>query len=72
MDNYEDMAKDIIFSKTTEDKLMAKYNVSYRSKKGAEDVKNAIRKSLKIGNGRTENEISFLGLYLSMIFKDTK
>ena len=72
MINYKQMAEDIMFSKATELQLMNKYNVSYRSKKGLEDIKKAIEKALKNGNGKTEVELSFLELHISQIFKETK
>jgi hypothetical protein len=44
----------------------------FRKDKGVDDVNSAIRKGLKLGAGKTENEIDGVALYLKDAFKKVK
>ncbi|MDA1675130.1 hypothetical protein [Bacillus cereus group sp. TH152-1LC] len=44
----------------------------YRKNKTVEDVKKAMSKGIKIGMGKTENEIDGIALYLKDVFKEVR
>tara|TARA_B100000700_G_scaffold331528_1_gene465231 strand:+ start:3057 stop:3299 length:243 start_codon:yes stop_codon:yes gene_type:complete len=69
--NFKSVAETIMFDSkiNTTDKLVEQYGLQFRSGKDATDVKKCVSKSLKNGYGKTENELSFLELYLSQTFK---
>lgn len=64
------MAKDLKFLKgIVVADWMKKYGVVFRASKTAESIGKAVHLSMKNGHGRTENELEFLELYLSQVFK---
>ena len=69
--NFKSVAETIMFDSeiNTTDKLVEQYGLQFRSGKDVTDVKKCVSKSLKNGHGKTENELSFLELYLSQTFK---
>lgn len=67
--DFESMASDIMFSKTSERKLIEKFGVEYRKGKGFSDLQHAIQKGLKNGMGKTEFELGMIEIYLKDVFK---
>lgn len=67
--NYEGMAQDLMVAGNLN---MKRYGVEFRSKKGIEDVKNAMTKAKKNGMQKTEHEIGMCAIYLESIFKAAK
>ncbi len=67
--DFERMASDIMFSKTSERKLIEKFGAEYRKGKGFSDLQHAIQKGLKNGMGKTEFELGMIEIYLKDVFK---
>jgi hypothetical protein len=51
---------------------LAEHGLEYRKGKNADDVRKALQKGYRAGNGRTENEISMVALYLKSVLKKVK
>lgn len=70
VEDFEPMACSILFGgKTLLSDEMTRCGVQYRVGRGVADVRSAVRKAGKNGNGRTENELGLLSVYLHQIFK---
>lgn len=67
--DFEDMARHVMFSATSEQKLIEKYGAVYRKGKTLVDLKHAIHKGLKAGMGKTEYELGMIEIYLKDVFK---
>jgi hypothetical protein len=69
--DFKSVASRLMFGgkSITESELIEIFKLEYRSNKSIADINNCIKKSRKNGHGKTENEVDFLELYLSQIFK---
>lgn len=72
--NFKSVAQRLMFGQkaTSEKELISEFGLEYRSGKNVEDINKSITKSRKNGHGKTENELDFLELYLSQVFKKNK
>lgn len=69
--DFDEVAKSLKFGEnTTIGNWVITHKLQYRKGLGAGDVHNAHRKAIKNGRGKTENELDFLSLYLSQVFKN--
>jgi hypothetical protein len=69
--NFKMVAQRLMFGQQSikETELIEEFQLEYRSGKNVVDINKSIEKSRKNGHGRSENELSFLELYLSQVFK---
>lgn len=65
--DFEPMAQAVMFSGGI--LPLSHYGVMYRTGRGSKDVVAAMRRALKNGNAKTENELGLLAVYLQQIFK---
>lgn len=72
------MKKDVDYNRIAEEVMflgklsLTKHNVTYRKNKDSKDVVEALKKALRNGNGKTENEISMLEIYLKDVLKKAR
>lgn len=69
--NFKNIAQRLMFGQqsVTESELIEDFKLEYRSGKSFIDINKSIQKSRKNGHAKVENELDFLGLYLSQVFK---
>lgn len=69
--NFKSVAQRLMFGQKAikENELIEEFKLEYRSGKSVVDINKSIEKSRKNGHGKSENELDFLELYLSQVFK---
>jgi hypothetical protein len=72
--NFKSVAQRLMFGQkdASEKELIKEFGLEYRSGKNVDDINKSIKKSRKNGHGKAENELEFLELYLSQVFKKNK
>ena len=71
----EDLAAKLLIGSNKKKKELEQHikdQWQYRKNKDIRDVQSAIRKGLKNGNYKTEQEIGFIALYLNDVFKKVR
>lgn len=72
---FEDLAEQIMFG-IIRTRTELEYRIDgvweYRKGMGFEDVKHALRKGMKMGQGKVEREVELVALYLKDVFKKVR
>ena len=70
---YDQLAQKMMFSGIDSvSTTLSNMGLEYRKDKSVEDVRKALVKGLKAGQGKVESELSCVSLYLKQVLKQTQ
>ena len=70
--DYDEAARAILFDNLTVTDLLDKHGLVFRKNKTIIDLKNAVSKAIADGNGKVENELSWVALRIQDVLKENK
>ena len=70
--DYDEAAHAILFDNLSVYDFLNKYKLTFRKNKAPIDLIKAIAKAMKEGNGKVENELSWVALRIQDVLKENK